>query len=224
MWLLFTQLIYEKMARNLNAVKGLIPMLTAACLSLSAVAADPPESGETTLSISPGGTSGTVVVRAWNLSADAPATIKILNKYGTVVYEERVDDRDEHSKQYNFSQMKSGKYTLVLENRAGELKKPFVVGINGVVREDKSAAYRNFRPMIIEKKQDQSVFVGFSNVADTPLTLAVTNLQGDMIYSTEVAGRQDYHQLINLKKLNPGDYHIKVYNPDYSYQRTVKNY
>lgn len=212
------------MNKNLRRVKKLILGLTIGCLSFSAIASDLPESEAANVSISPGKKRATIIMNAWNLSAYAPATVKILDKFGSVVYQEAVDSKDKHSKQYDFSKMESGKYTLVLESTAGEVNKPFIVGMNGVVREDKSKAYQNFRPVIIQKSKERSVFVGFSNVSDVPLKLTVTNTQGDVIYATEITGYQAYHQVINLKKLRPDNYTINVYNMDYSYQRDIKNY
>ena len=164
------------------------------------------------------------MVKAWNLSADAPATLKILDKFGSTVYEEAVESEEQHTKLYDFSKMEAGKYTLILEGKTGEIKKPFIVGLNGIVREDKSEMYQSFRPLIIEKRKECSVYVAFKNVGNVPLKLTVTNSNGNVVYSENVSGYQEYNKVVNLKKLSRGQYSVNVYNADYSYHRDVKNY
>lgn len=59
---------------HVNAVKKLM-MAIAVSLSLSAMATGTIEGGKADLSLEPSKTNATVVVRVWNLSTAAPATI-----------------------------------------------------------------------------------------------------------------------------------------------------
>ncbi len=206
-------------------MKKLVLATAIGCMSLGAVASNALETIDADISISLSGQYATVVVRDWNLTANAPATIKVLNKAGKTVYEETVSSEEQHAKRYNFSQMEPGKYTLTLESKTGELRKPFTVGLDGSVREDKSEIYRSFTPVVVRlKSEPTSVHVAFNNVAATSLKLAVLSTGGDVLYSEEVLGQQDYNKKINLKELRPGQYTIALYNDDYSYYKEVNNY
>jgi len=206
----------------MKLTKKLALVLAVGCISINTIASSP-DSEDADFSFSPNKNNTTVMVRAWNLSSSAPATIKVLTESGKTVYEEAVGKKDKHIKRYDFSKMKSGKYTLVLASKTGEVKKPFIVG-NGLVREDKSAAYTYFRPRVIEKNKEHSLHIAFSNVTDVPLNLVITNYQNSEVYSTKVAGYQDFNNMINLKKLPAGHYTVRVYNTEYFYETKIRNY
>ncbi len=206
-------------------VKKLALTFMVGCLSLGAFASNSPENNEADVSISLSGQHAIVVVRDWNIAANAPASIKVLDKANKAVYEEAVSSGEQHAKRYNFSQMKPGKYTLVLESKTGKVRKPFIVGLDGSVREDKSEIYRSFAPIMIQPRSDRaSVHIAFKNIADAPLKLVVLDNSGEVLYSEEVLGLQDYNKKVNLKKLRPGSYTLALYNADYSYYKEVNNY
>ena len=206
-------------------MKKLALTLMVGCLSLGAVANNSSENSDADVSISLNGQHAVVVVRDWNVTANTPATIKVLDKASKIVYKEAVSDGEQHAKRYNFSQMEPGKYTLILESKTGEISKPFIVGLDGSVREDKSELYRSFAPIMIQPRSDRtSVHVAFKNVADAPLKLAVLSSKGEVLYSEEVLGQQDYNKKVNLKKLQPGSYTLALYNADYSFYKEVNNY
>ena len=205
------------MNKQLKTVKKLLFTLAVGCVSLSAVASNTPGDEEAQLSMSSAEKSGSVVVRAWNLSASAPATIKVLNKYGTAVYEEDLTSGVDHTKRYDFSQMKSGRYSLVLESQTGIATRQFVVGMNGAVREDETEKFANFTPSITMKASEQVVRVLFKNPAEAPLTVALIDSNGNVIHSDKVEGNQSYAKLLNMKQVASGAYQVKVANYDYKH-------
>ncbi|MEM8965013.1 MAG: hypothetical protein AAGE93_01240 [Bacteroidota bacterium] len=206
-------------------MKKLALSFIAGCISLGAVASNNPNISDADVSISLNGQHAIVVVRDWNLTTSDLASIKVLDKSNKTVYKETVSSEEQYAKRYNFSQMKPGKYTLVLGSKNGEVRKPFIVGLDGSVREDKSEVYQNFAPIVVQPRAERtSVQVTFKNVANAPLKLAVLNVKGKELYSEEVSGQQDYNKKINLKELKPGSYTIALYNADYSYYKNVNNY
>ncbi|MGB3586679.1 MAG: hypothetical protein WBA23_09075 [Tunicatimonas sp.] len=213
------------MKKNTMTVKKLALICMVGCLSLGAFAGNSPEDNDADVSISLSGQHAIVVVRDWNIAANAPATIKVLDKTNKAVYEEAVSSGEQHARRYNFSQMEPGKYTLVLESKTSEVRRPFIVGLDGSVREDKSEFYQSFAPIVVQPRSDRaSVYVAFKNIADAPLKLAVLNDNGEVLYSEEVAGEQEYNKKVNLKKLQPGSYTLALYNADYSFYKEVNNY
>lgn len=214
----------KKMKKNITTVKKLALTCMVGCLCFGAMASNSPESNEADVSISMSGQHA-IVVKNWNIAANAPATVKVLDKKSKIVYQEAVASGVQHAKRYNFSKMKPGKYTLLLENASGEIRKPFIVGVDGSVREDKSEIYRSFAPALIQSRSDRtSIHVAFQNIADAPLTLEISNKKGEILFSEEVPGHQAFTQKFNLKKLHPGSYTFALYNADYSYYRQVNNY
>ena len=210
------------MNKRFITIKKLALILTVGCLSLSAVASTAPGDEAANLSMAPTEASGTVVVRAWNLAASAPATIKVLNGYGTSVYQEALATGEDHLKRYDFSQMKVGRYALVLESQQGEVARRFVVGMNGVVREDDTEAFQNFAPMIKEKYDEKSVQVMFNNPAKAPLTVQLLDQYDQVIHTDKVAGGESYGKSINMKNLRPGTYKVRVFNYDYQHTASVQ--
>ena len=210
------------MNKHFITIKKLALILTVGCLSLSAVASTVPGDEDANLSMAPTEVSGKVVVRAWNLAASAPATIKVVNKYGRTVYQEALATGEDHLKRYDFSQMKSGRYSLVLESQQGEVTRRFVVGMNGVVREDDTEAFRNFAPMIKENLEQHAVQVMFNNPAKAPLTVELLDERNRVIHSEKVPGGQSFGKSINMKKLRPGTYKVRVSNYDYEHMASVR--
>lgn len=207
------------MSKYFTFVKRLALMLAVGSWSLGAFAGNNPGEEDTELTFSPTNTTGRVIIKAWNIEANAPATIKVLNRYGKAIYTNALESGTNHKKRYDFSQLEAGRYTLVLESSTKEISKPFVVGLNGAVREDKSEAYQYFRPMVIEKKAERTVHIAFSNVTNVPLKLTVSNSLGHVFYSEEVT--KDFNKIIDLKKLLGKKCIVRVYNADYSYHAEV---
>ena len=210
------------MNKQFKTVKKLLLILTVGCFSLGAVAGTVPGDEDANLSMAPTEEAGSVVVRAWNLEASAPATIKVINKYGTAVYTEELASGADHLKKYDFSRMKAGRYSLVLASEKGEVTRRFVVGMNGVVREDETAKFASFAPSIVEKRDEHKVRVLFTNPAKAPLTVELSDLNGRVVFSEKVQGNQGYAKLINMKKLPGGTYRMKISNYDYSHIEDVR--
>ena len=211
------------MNKRIKTIKKLALILSVGCFSLSATAGTVPGGDEdANISMAPTGKAGSVVVRAWNLAASAPATIKVLNKYGTAVYQEALATGEDHLKRYDFSRMKAGRYSLVLASQQGEVARQFVVGMNGVVREDDTEALKSFAPTIKEKYDEKSVQVMFNNPAKAPLTVELIDQNDRVIHTDKVAGGQSYAKSISMKKLHPGTYRIRVSNYDYQHTASVR--
>ena len=211
------------MNKSFKTAKKLALILSVGCLSLTATANSNPGDEDANLSFSPTEKTGSVVVHAWNLEASAPATIKVLNKYGRTVYQEALEAGEDHKKRYNFSQMKAGRYTLVLESQTKEVSKPFVVGMNGVVREDNTETLKSFSPLITENKNQSSVQVMFDNPVNDALRVELHDKEGRILYSEKVAGNQSYAKSISLKKLPRGLYRVKIFNYDYLRLQDVRH-
>lgn len=205
------------MSKNFKSARKLAMILAIGSMSLSAMAGSNPGGEDTELLFTPTGTTSTVVVKALNLTAEGSATIKILNRFGRIVYTDAIESSEDDQKQYNFSKMKPGRYTLVLESQTKNLDRAFVVGMNGVVREDHTEALKSFSPYIIEDREQLSVKVMFENPVSDILTVEMLDEDGQCILRDKVAGKQRYGKLINMKKLPRGQYRIKVYNYDYSH-------
>lgn len=210
------------MNNSIKTIKKLVLILTVGCISLSAVASTAPGDEDANISMVPTGKAGSVVVRAWNLAAVAPATIKVLNRYGTALYQEALATGKDHQKRYDFSQLKAGRYALVLESQQGKVTRRFVVGMNGVVREDDTEAFQGFMPMIKEKRDQQCVQVMFNNPAKASLTVELLDKRDRVIHTDKVAGGQSYGKSINMKKLRPGTYQVRVSNYDYQYTTNIR--
>ena len=210
------------MNKCFKTVKKLALILTVGCLSFTAMANTAPGDEDANLSMAPSEKTGSVVVRAWNLEANAPATIKVVNKFGTPVYQEALATGEDHLKKYDFSQMKAGRYSLVLESQTGEVARKFVVGMNGVVREDETETLANFIPVIKEKHDQKCVQVMFNNPAKAPLTVELLDDNYKVVYSEKALGRQAFGKSIKMKKLPKGTYKVRVSNNDYQYTVDVR--
>ena len=208
----------------MQKVKILAVVILVSSLSWKAAAATPSTGENTNVSLSVSGQHATVVVKNGELMDDALATIKVVSKSKRVIYEETTSIKEMRSKRYDFSHLQAGKYTLVLTKDTEETKKILYVRKNGTVREDKSEAYRSFRPAITQLNKKQSLFhVALNNPLNEPLTVAVRNKQGKTVFSEEISGKQAYAKVINLSKLKRGNYSIDVYNKHYYYYKNVTN-
>ena len=149
------------------SVRKLVVLLAVGAMSLiTAVDSDAAtitSGGEDTeLSFSTNKNSSKVVVKALNLKNSSATAISIKNKYGRVIYTESLSNRKNYHKQYEFSNLEAGRYTLVLENTTKEMSKPFVVGMDGVVREDYRSAFENFAPQHVKNEEKQAYDFGFT--------------------------------------------------------------
>ena len=91
-----------------------------------------------------------------------------------------------------------------------------------MVREDDTEAFQGFAPMIEEKRDQQYVQVMFNNPAKAPLTIELLDERDRVIHTDKVAGGQSYGKSINMKKLRPGTYRVRVSNYDYQYTANVR--
>lgn len=210
------------MNQQIRTVKKFILVLSLGCFSVNAIASSGTGGEDANLSIAPTEKSGKVVVRAWNLEADAPATIKVMNRSGKAIYEEVLLTGQDHRKKYDFSRLKAGRYSLVLSSQSKEVTRPFVVGLNGGVREDDTQAFENFAPAVIERPEDHQLRVMFNNPGKAPLTVKLSDANGRTIYSEQVEGQAACGKLINMEKLPIGDYRLTVANYDYQYSKAVR--
>ena len=209
------------MNQRIQTVKKSVLTLLVGCLSASAFANNNPGDNDTNLSIALAEKSGKVVVHAWNLEADAPATIEVLNRSGTTIYKEALETGKDHKKKYDFSQLKSGRYSLVLSSQSKEVARPFVVDMNGVVREDDTEAFKNFAPIVLERQNDHRVQVMFVNPGKAELTLQMVDSNDHVIYSEKVEGKASFGKSINTEKLPKGFYRLRLSNYDYSYVKDL---
>jgi hypothetical protein len=208
----------------MQKVKILVLAILVSGYSWKVVASNPSTGESENVSLSVSGQRATVVVKNGKLLDNALATIKVIDKSERVIYEETASINEMRSKSYDFSHLQAGKYALVLTKGAEETKKLLRVTKNGTVREDKSEAYRSFRPAITQLNKKQSLFhVALNNPIDEPLTVAVRNRQGKTVYSEEIPGKQAYAKVINLSKLKRGNYSIDVYNKHYYFYKNVTN-
>ncbi len=212
------------MKKSFNTVKQLMIILLTGLVSINVMATNDRNSEDASISLDPSKTNTTVVVRIWNISTTAPATIAVFNKFGNAIYRETVAGKDNHMKRYDFSKLEAGKYDLVLESATGEIHKPFIVGMNGIVREDKSGAFKNFKPIILKRKGTDEVQVLFTNPSDISLSVKLSDKYGRIIHKEEVAGNQHFAKALNLKKLPAGQYTVEVFCQDYGYHQDISIY
>ncbi len=205
---------------HVNAVKKLM-MAIAVSLSLSAMATGTIEGGKADLSLEPSKTNATVVVRVWNLSTAAPATIQVLDKNGKVIYQEKVSGQESQLKKYDFSRLQHGKYSLVLKSETGSVTKSFVVGVDGKVREQNQALLQ-FKPVVFVK--NNQVQVMFENKSSVALSVALFDKNGNTLYTETVAGNQSYAKAIRLEQLPAGQYTVEVKGQDYRYQKSISKF
>ena len=212
------------MSKKFKTAKKLAMILAIGGMSFNVMAGTNPGGEDTELLFIPTGTSSTVVVKALNLEANGAATIKVLNRYGRSIYQNSLQNDTKHEKQYDFSQLKAGRYTLVLESEAKTVGKRFVVGMDGVVREDHTEAFVGFAPRIKQKNNERAVRVTFTNPANAPLTVQLLDEGGHILHTDRVEGNQDYAKSLNLEKLAQGSYQVFVFNNDYRHKVEVYNY
>lgn len=211
------------MSKNFKSARKLAMILAIGGMSFSAMAGSNPGGEDTELLFTPTGANSTVVVKALNLEADGLAKIKVLNQFGRAIWENSLEKGTTHEKQYDFSQLEAGRYKLVLESPSKQVAKPFVVGMNGVVREDHTEALANFTPRIKQRNDERAVRVTFTNPADAALMIQLVDQGGRVLYSDKAGGNQDYAKAINMKKLKRGSYKVIVFNGDYYHQAEVYN-
>ncbi len=213
------------MSKNFVLVRRLVVSLALGAMSLGSaadsLASDNTGGEDTELSFSTGKNSSNVVVKALNLKASAASSILIKNSYGRTIYTETLSTGKDYQKRYEFSKLKPGRYTLVLETATEAMSKPFVVGMSGAVREDYRSAFENFAPLYVENEAQQSVKVTFMNPSPESLRVSMTNRKGRVLYSETVAGNQAYAKVINMKKLRPSEYRINIENNDYAHTINV---
>lgn len=203
---------------NLNSAKKFTLAVLVGCLSFNVMATDNADKKEeASISLEPSKNSATVLVRFLNISISTPATIKVLDQSGDAIYKETLEGRENHAKKYNFSKLKPGKYSIVLKSETGEIRKPFIVGLNGTVREVKSEVFRQFRPAIIEKHEIDQVYIMFANTTGEPLSVKLIDRKGNILYEEEVQKNQNFGKVINLKDLPSGHYTVGVACEEYLY-------
>ncbi len=209
------------MNMHVNAVKKLM-LAIAVSFSLGAMAAGTKDGEKADLSLEPSKTNATVVVRVWNLSTAAPATIQVLDNAGKVIYQEKVSGQESQLKKYDFSRLKHGKYSLVLKSETGDVTKSFVVGVDGRVREQ-NQAFRQFKPVVLAKNNNE-VQVMFENKTSLALSVALSDKNGNVLYTETVAGNQSYAKAIRLEQLPAGEYTVEVKGHDYRYQKGISKF
>ncbi len=212
---------------NLFPLKRFTLTVLVGCLSFSVMATDKEDNkDESTISLKPGKTNATVVVRFLNISTSAPATVKVLDKYGDTIYQEDLLEKDNHIRKYNFSSLRPGKYFMILSSETGEIRKPFIVRENGKVSEDYSEAIKKFKPIILEKQEGEQVRVMFNNSTGAPLTVKLVDKKGRILYREEVQEDQNYLKAFNLNNIPSGQYALMIngYEYPYSFYKEIRKF
>ncbi len=83
-----------------------------------------------------------------------------------------------------------------------------------------SGVFEGFTPMI-RRAGKSSIQVVFTNPASDSLSVTLNDSEGRVLFLEKAAGQQRYVQSINLMKLNPGQYQVKIYNEGFDHSASV---
>lgn len=210
---------------NWYYVKKMTMAIMVGCLSFNVLANDNADNKEeANISLEPSKSSATVKVHFMNISTSTPATMNVLDQSGDIIYKEVLEGRASYTKKYNFSELKPGKYSMVLKSETVEIQKPFIVGLNGNVREDKSEAFKKFKPAVIEKNEKEQVHIMFNNSTGAPLSVTLVDKKGNILYKEKVQENENYGRVINLKDVPSGHYTLVVscYEHHYNFFKEIR--
>ncbi len=176
---------------------------------------------ETSMSFFTTVTENKAIIKINNISAEKGASLKVFSSDGSLVYLENIMGMENYDRKYDFTQLKPGKYSMVLISGGNELVKKFSVGFDGVVTMFKEANFADFRPIVFEK--ENKVNVCFENRTNRKLRVSVINRQGKEVYGEWVEEDASYGRSLDLSKVGKGEYTVEVYTlgSEYDYAEAV---
>lgn len=124
--------------------------------------------------------------------SDAPVTISIYDDEGTLITNDKVKNNRSFKRTYNFKNMASGDYKVVVKNEEGR-------GSQQVFHNPKTSGLQTMISQVPNSKSFKVLVGDFDN--DKPVTVKVYNSDNKLIFKDDITEAQSFSKMYNLSNI-----------------------
>lgn len=157
-------------------------------------------------------------VRIDRISALKPAIISIKDANGQVLFTEK-SKTSQYGKKLDFSKLSNGTYFLDLEEPYGVNRKVLVKTEQGLSLKEGNFYIQN---SIRFKDADKKVVVNIDNTLNQPVTIRITDANGNVLHEVNNIVTDNYNSSFNLSSLMRGTYQISLMSGNWSSSQSIK--
>lgn len=151
-------------------------------------------------------------VKVEGLEIDTETKVTLTNKYGAVLFSDK-SSGNSYVKILDFSNISNGVYYLDIAKDKGVIRKFIVKDNNGLSFDEKDYVFHN---LLKYEEVDKKLFVKFNNELKEPVTLRITDRNGNVLHEIADIRDESYAALFNLSQLHSGMYNMTVTSGTFS--------
>ncbi|NJN34567.1 MAG: hypothetical protein HC817_10245 [Saprospiraceae bacterium] len=174
-----------------------------------------PEAVATTISVL--AEAKTVIINFANVVNDE-VSVSIYDTDGNQLHTERINEARSASKKFNFSKVESGKYALVIIQKAVRTTQTFEVTKNEIILSEADRMVK-YLPVLKQKEDKLDVFVPMVN---STVKVAILTNEGVKVFEKATPKVVSYAQRFDLSKLSSGVYVVEVQTDTETMYYTIK--
>jgi hypothetical protein len=200
-----------------NSFAAILLMAFFACHSVPATAHNPeaPEQGLVTageqfaFSLFP--VAGSQKLHFTYVNSDQQrVTVRFYDQKGNLIATDALKNAEGYHKLYKFETLGNGSYTV--EIVCGNITEQRTISLG------KGQGNQAFLAFISPTLRDNKVKVAFQH-ANSPVVVAVKDIRGQILYSQEITPAQNFASLLNLQRLQKGEYIVSVTDGNRSFEK-----
>ncbi len=151
-------------------------------------------------------------IKVEGMGKGTEAKVTLTNEYGTVLFSDKLTS-ELYVKMLDFANIRNGVYYLDIAKDKGVIRKFIVKDNNGLSFDEKDYVFHN---LLKYEEVDKKLFVKFNNELKEPVTLRITDRNGNVLHEIADIRDESYAALFNLSQLHSGMYNMTVTSGTFS--------
>ncbi len=153
-------------------------------------------------------------------SAESDLTnIRIKNQFGEVLYTETVENVNGILKSFDLRHLKSGHYSIELENALNIEVLPISVTYDSVIVSENQ--FNTVHKPFIKLKENGIVDFNYLNLNSNKTSVLITNSKGNVIFKQDLGSQSGIEKRFDISSLDKGEYQIMVQSGDRNFKHSI---
>lgn len=163
--------------------------------------------------------TGTAIaeIKIDQLKSEEPASISIKNTDGVTLFSDK-SKADRYVKMIDFSSISDGIYVVDIAQTKGRVRKVLKKENQTLTIEDQAYVFNNY----VKFPEERKLLVKFNNQIDEPVTLRISDSNGNILHEEANIKTENYTALFNLSKLTKGSYNMSLTSGTYSNTQKIQ--
>lgn len=152
-------------------------------------------------------TSGTLVIRS-SIGLEYAASFEVFDDIGNVLYSDSVIAGDFINKRFPAAAFVRNTYNLVITDERGRTTQPLRMNNRGNIL-DPADAEVLFFPRV-DLREERMLVIGYTNKGGRRVNISIADVNGEVVFSDVVNGKEEVQRAYRLDQLADGDYQLIV--------------